>query len=92
MSEQPLVTLWLSVICTPFPACETMPNGSALVPVGALTLIVVGDPAPSEDTGSSHPEPPPTRMAVLCSALGAETAEYSLKLQWWRQQQHHPQQ
>ena len=73
MTGQPWVTRWLSVIWTPSPAFETTPTVSALVPIGGLTLIVVGDPAPIGDTGSSHPEPPPARTEALCSLLGTET-------------------
>ncbi len=61
MLEQPLVTLGLSVIWTLFPAYETAPSVSTLVPVGALTLIVVGDPSPSGDAGSFHPDHRPLR-------------------------------
>ena len=35
---------------------------------------MVGDPAPSGDSGSSHPEPPLASTAVLCSLLGTEIA------------------
>ncbi len=49
---------------------------STLAPMGAITLLVWEDPAPSGGTGPSLPELLPVRTATLGSVLGTETAGF----------------
>ncbi len=74
MLEQSSVILGLSVILAQSPSWEMIPSGCVLTSFGMLTLAGVGYSVPTGDTGPSRPEPPPAETAVLCSALGTETA------------------